>query len=193
MEPIKSKIKHFRKKLLHKALGVDISLLQNTYSLQQISKLLHALSGYYPYTSSALDPASLNLVLNDIVINNRKSIVELGSGISTLVIAKLLKTNGIEATFHSLEEDESWATYLTACLSKEQLATYCTVHHVPVRTNIDHVLWYDHSDIDVIKKKSALSTVYLLTAPLPTPKVSNSFARGLSICSIRYLITMLSF
>lgn len=152
---------------MYKTFGVDTSILRNTYSLHQISKILHSLSGYYPYTSSALDPISLNLVLNDIAINTRKSIVELGSGISTLAIAQLLKMNQIEATFHSIEEDKAWANYLISCLEKEELSSYCTIHHVPVQAASSHSpLWYDHNILDQLKREVSSIDCLLIDGPI---------------------------
>lgn len=163
---MKNELKNFRHKLFFKAFGINFSLFRNTYSLHQITKILHSLSAYYPYTSSALDPLSLNLVLNDIVINTRKSIVELGSGISTLAIAQLLKINQIEATFHSIEEDKAWAEYLMSCLAKEGLSDYCTIHHISVQSSTGGELWYDQSRMDQLKQEIKPIDCLLIDGPI---------------------------
>ena len=52
---------------------------------------LGALSGpYLPWGSGTMRPAGLVAVCNDIVLNDRRRIVELGSGISTVLFARLL-------------------------------------------------------------------------------------------------------
>src|SRR5690606_36365313 len=48
---------------------------------------------YLPFSGSSLRPFCLNHILNDIVINNRKHIIEFGSGISTILIGRLIKKN----------------------------------------------------------------------------------------------------
>ena len=52
---------------------------------------LAALSGpYLPWGSGAMRPAGLVAVCNDIVLNDRRRVVELGSGVSTVLLARLL-------------------------------------------------------------------------------------------------------
>jgi predicted O-methyltransferase YrrM len=55
---------------------------------------------------------NLKIILNDIVIHQRKNIVELGAGISTAYIAALLRKNKIDANFTTIEENEQWGDCL---------------------------------------------------------------------------------
>ena len=60
---------------------------------------LAALSGpYLPWGSGTMRPAGLVAVCNDIVLNDRRRIVELGSGISTVLLARLLAQEAPVAT-----------------------------------------------------------------------------------------------
>ncbi len=63
-------------------------------------------SRYLPWTQSAIRPASLALVLNEIQIHNRKFIVECGSGISTLYIARVIEGTGTKLV--SIDNDKGW-------------------------------------------------------------------------------------
>ncbi len=163
---MRSRLKSVRNKLALKFLGLDNSLVVNAFEFQKISKLFHSLSSYYPYTSSALDPASLSLVINDVVINSRKSILELGSGISTILLAHVLKTNRIEASFNSIEENAEWANYIMGCLRREGLDTFCTVHAVPVKTMPDNQQWYDHKAMEKLKKEMGSIDCLLIDGPI---------------------------
>ena len=51
-------------------------------------------TAYQPWSIFAIRPSGLVKVLNEIVINRRRCIVECGGGISTVYIAKLLQQQG---------------------------------------------------------------------------------------------------
>jgi hypothetical protein len=55
---------------------------------------MHALAmlpgAYLPWSAGTMRPAVFVTVCNDIVLNDRRRIVELGSGISTVLLARLL-------------------------------------------------------------------------------------------------------
>ena len=56
---------------------------------------LRALPGpYLPWGSGSMRPAGLVEVCNDVVLNDRCNIVELGSGVSTVMVARLLAQLG---------------------------------------------------------------------------------------------------
>jgi len=74
---------------------------------------------YLPWTDWALRPAALVAVLNEIVLAKRETIVELGSGVSTVVIGRLLAERGGALT--SLEHDPDWATVVRSQLEREDL------------------------------------------------------------------------
>jgi hypothetical protein len=45
---------------------------------------------YLPWGAGVMRPAGLAAVCNDIVLNGRRRVVELGSGVSTVLFARLL-------------------------------------------------------------------------------------------------------
>src|SRR3954471_15653391 len=69
---------------------------------------------YLPWSQASMRPSGLIAVLNDIVINNRTSIVECGGGVSTFYIARLLKRRG--GHIFSIENDDAWAKLLQKSL-----------------------------------------------------------------------------
>lgn len=108
---------------------------------------------FLPITSWSLSPSQVHHICNDIVINKRKSIVELGSGYSTICIAQLLKINKIEARFFSIENNEEWIADLTKILISLDLSNYFTFIHAPLNSIPKEFLyknqerWYDTSII----------------------------------------------
>jgi predicted O-methyltransferase YrrM len=74
---------------------------------------------YLPWTEGALRPAALVAILNEIVFAERLTVVELGSGISTVVIARLIAERG--GTLASLEHDPDWAAVVRSQLERESL------------------------------------------------------------------------
>ncbi len=83
---------------------------------------LNALPGpYLPWGSGAMRPAGLVLVCNDIVLNDRRRIVEVGSGISTVLLARLLaRSNAVESfRLAAIEHDARWGRWVVGQLQRE--------------------------------------------------------------------------
>lgn len=98
------------------------------------SFLLHDLfhSGtYLPFTTHSLKFRNLANICNDIVINSRRDLLELGSGISTIIIARLMKKNNIQGKLISIEEDKNWIQILNEILVKEGISDYVEFIHLP--------------------------------------------------------------
>lgn len=113
-----------------------------------MSLLQPLLLGYpfLPFNSTAIRPVVLSYLLNEILINNRKSIIEFGAGISTIVMARLLKKNNLKAKIISVEHDPEWVAVLRDLLHHESLSDYVELIIAPLReidTDLGSVLWYD--------------------------------------------------
>ncbi|MDT0688608.1 class I SAM-dependent methyltransferase [Salegentibacter sp. F188] len=91
---------------------------QVLFNHSQLKQLFHE-DSFISFSAWAISPSTILHVLNDITINNRKYIIELGSGASTFYIAKLLKVLNSDAIFYTVESDEKWAKEL-----KRQLQLY---------------------------------------------------------------------
>lgn len=124
-----------------------ISQIQFNYA--QLNQLFTDTSYFIPLSEWAVSPSTIVHILNDIVVNDRKSIIEFGSGVSTLYIAKLIKSNIIQASFFSVESDVQWADKITKQLELLDLTSYVTIIIAPIKA-VDHSLalgeqkvWYD--------------------------------------------------
>jgi predicted O-methyltransferase YrrM len=111
---------------------------------------------YLPWTTGTMRPAGLVLVCNDIVHRGRTRIVECGSGVSTVVLARLLRQRGGGATIVALEHDAQWAALVTDMLARESLVNIARVVHAPLQGDPP---WYarsaltemsDHIDLLVV-------------------------------------------
>jgi hypothetical protein len=85
--------------------------------------------GYIPWTATSIKPADLVTLLNDIVLNQRQTIVECGSGVSTLHIASLLRRTG--GHLYSIEDDATWAALMRKQITELKLSEFVTLIHAP--------------------------------------------------------------
>lgn len=77
--------------LLPRLASLELSL-NNNKALQLLPPLR---PGYFsPWTTSALHPASLRVILHDLVLHKRRRIIEFGAGVSTFYLAKILRQEG---------------------------------------------------------------------------------------------------
>ncbi|HEY4095689.1 MAG TPA: class I SAM-dependent methyltransferase [Baekduia sp.] len=94
--------------------------------------------GYLPWSTGAMRPAGLVMVCNDIVFGDRTRIVECGSGVSTIVLARLLRERGAGSVV-ALEHDGAWAARVSDLLRREKLQPFARVVHAPLEGD---PLWY---------------------------------------------------
>ncbi|MGN6299173.1 MAG: class I SAM-dependent methyltransferase [Ginsengibacter sp.] len=59
-------------------------------------------------TEMSMSPATIYHILNEIIINQRSSIIEFGSGNSTIYIAALLCKFNLKAKLYSVDDDNDW-------------------------------------------------------------------------------------
>src|SRR3954451_9082711 len=71
----------------------DPRRVEDLHAWQVLRPLLDD-GNYLPWSSGTIRPAGLVLVCNEIVHRNRTRIVECGSGISPVVLARLLRQRG---------------------------------------------------------------------------------------------------
>lgn len=100
----------------------------------------------------SLHPSTLNWIVNDIRVNGRRTILELGAGISTQLIAQCLKAcYGDEPSpprFFSVEDNEGWIDYLRATLAKDGLDRFVQFVHAPRIDYGSGTSWFDKEVLD---------------------------------------------
>lgn len=96
----------------------------------QVLRPLLDLGGYLPWSTGAMRPSGLVDLCNEIVLGRRTRIVELGSGASTTLLARLLRTR--TGTLTAIEHDAAWADHVTEQLASEGLGDVASVIHAPL-------------------------------------------------------------
>jgi predicted O-methyltransferase YrrM len=99
---------------------------------------------YLPWSEGAMSPAGLAAVANEIVLAGRRSVVELGSGVSTVVLARLARQLGGEVV--AVEHSPGWAGWVRGALERDGLEDVATVVEAPLRPHplsLEGAPWYD--------------------------------------------------
>ncbi|MDN5214505.1 class I SAM-dependent methyltransferase [Fulvivirgaceae bacterium BMA12] len=126
------------------------SKINNVYSLGLLQNLLVDFP-FVPYTKFGLNPTGLLFIINDILINNRKYIIEFGAGVSTIVIARLIKKNSLNTRLISVEHDEGWLEMIANTLQKEKLSQNVKPIYAPLSEcdlSINGMKWYNTKTLD---------------------------------------------
>jgi Methyltransferase domain len=119
--------------------GMPESMSEADLHAWQILSPLLSRDPYLPWTSGSMRPAGLVTVCNEIVHGSRTRIVECGSGLSTVVLARLLRERG-EGALVALEHDSHWAALVEEQLRREDLGEIARVHYAPLGGEPP---WYD--------------------------------------------------
>ncbi|MDG4792764.1 class I SAM-dependent methyltransferase [Micromonospora sp. WMMD1082] len=110
--------------------------IKDLLALQALAPLS---SSYLPWTVSSMRPSGVRIILNEIVVHQRRRVVELGSGVSTFYVGRLLAQRG--GSLCTVEHDERWADQLERDLAREGLDKVVTVVRAPLGP--DHPAWPD--------------------------------------------------
>ncbi len=100
---------------------------------------------YVPWTASALRPAAMVQIINEISINGRRTVVEFGTGISTLYLARALRGGGRLIAF---EDDAGWAEVVRRLLEAQGLAGAVQIVDAPLAAcaqGVGGLKWYDEA------------------------------------------------
>jgi predicted O-methyltransferase YrrM len=87
-------------------------------------------------------PAGLVSICNEIVHGRRTSVVECGSGVSTVVLARLLRQRGAGGAVVAIEHDPDWARLVGELLAEDQLAEFGRVVLAPLEGDPQ---WYSRA------------------------------------------------
>ena len=125
---------------------------QRTFSEQAAAAALTGLIGagpYLPWGAGTMRVAGLVAVCNDVVLSDRRCLVELGSGTSTVLLARLLRERwpGGDHRQVAVEHDAAWARWVRDQLGREGLADRTTVLHVPLAAHPHGLPWYDEGPL----------------------------------------------
>ncbi len=86
---------------------------------------------YVPWSDWAMRPSGLVAVLNTVALRRPRLVVECGSGVSTIFLARLFAEIGGGATL-AIEHDAGWAAWLRGRLADEGLTAHAEIVHAPL-------------------------------------------------------------
>ena len=86
--------------------------------------------GYVPWSAASFSPTAIKLIVNDIVANKRKTFLELGTGVSTLFLAKVAKQNN--CSLYSVDHDSGWLEVVRDLLGRNGLEGNVNLIHAPM-------------------------------------------------------------
>lgn len=149
---------------------------------------------HMPVSDYSMKAENLEAILDILTTNKPRTILELGSGISTLIVAAWIKQEG-EGRIISFEHDDTWASKTRYYLSLGQLHHFAEVRTVPLRKRMSfgyQVDWYDLEEaIEDIEQIDLLivdgppaNTSERTMARLPAMEV---FHQRLSECAVVFL------
>lgn len=99
-----------------------------TQKLQSLFNEAH----FIPQTGWSMTPQAILHILNIISLNKSKSIIEFGSGATTVYIAKLLQIEHSEAQFISIESSMEWKEKMEKQLADNGLEDYVQIIYAPL-------------------------------------------------------------
>lgn len=97
-------------------------------------------SKFVPYTTYALDPTEILHILNEVVINQRKCVLELGTGTSTIYLARLAKANNMDIQIISVDHNADYQEVIKQFCAGEGTASHIQFLHAPINEEYN---WYD--------------------------------------------------
>ena len=131
-------------------------ILQKVSSAASFNYLVNQLSDglIIPYNSWSLSPRAMMLIINHILINDVKNIVEFGSGISTIFLNNLSKKNNLRLNIISVDHDDNWQKTIK---EKYNVAGVNFVH-APLKSTMkfknSDFTWYDNEVLKAIDKSN---------------------------------------
>jgi rhodanese-related sulfurtransferase len=136
-----------RKRLtLHSAVDRLRDFAADAEDAKALQALAPLQASFLPWTSSSMRPAAILAVTSDIAINQRRVVVECGSGNSTIFAARVLSQHGIDGHVHSLDHDPRWADHTARAIARENLQQWASVTYAPLVSG-----WYDESRIPAVE------------------------------------------
>jgi len=139
--------------------------------LQYLLNLLGP-GNYLPQTEMAMSPVTICHILNEIIIKKRSNIIEFGAGNSTVYIAKIIKSLGLQVKFYSVDSDEQWINQVAENLAALGVKDAVEFIYSPVKDTGEYASalassfkWYDAG---VLKQRTLSQEFDLIIVDGPT-------------------------
>lgn len=142
---MRSRVKKFIYKIVHfAASGIVEQLTANRFS-SHVAPLFTNWS-YLPLTNWAPGPEFLCHISNEICINNRRNIVEFGTGVTTIILARLAKINSLPLRITTIDQSQEWQEIVKQLAARDGVESYIKFIHNPIIPRV-------HGNIAEIQKR----------------------------------------
>jgi len=136
--------KAFIKKMIHELPWSNKQAINEIYSSIELSKIDIS---FLPQTSFSVSSTLLLHIINDLIINKRKYILELGTGISTVYISKIIDQFNLDARFISIDQSKEWIHTVEKQLYANTPRASTQLFHIPYD---EKTHWYDNEKLNLI-------------------------------------------
>ena len=120
---------------------------KNLNDIHSLELFKNYLPEYIPWTRCSIRPRALALILNEIIIHKRKSVLEFGSGISTILLSRFAKEYKFKLV--SIESDLNWMGIVKSNIDSKN--KNITIIHAPIKNLKLDEKKYNWYCIDTIK------------------------------------------
>lgn len=150
---------------------------QDLYGLSLLRPLTEKFSVPPLFTGHAIRPIELAMIINDLVINRRKSVVELGAGVTTLYVAKAIEVYSLDCKVYTVDENQEWLDMMRDLLLAENISDSVTFIQAPVKP-YDEGHWYDKETVATALKDAPPIECLVVDGPFAGPEggVNNRYA-----------------
>lgn len=131
-------------------------VIKKMISTSSYNYLMNNLSGgmVLPYNIWSISPTAMMVIINHILINNIKTIVEFGTGVSTIFLNNLSIKNNLDLNIISVDHDLYWQNIIRNRYKADRVDFI----HAPLTTvmkfNGNEFNWYDVSKLNGINKSN---------------------------------------
>ncbi|MDT0645316.1 class I SAM-dependent methyltransferase [Zunongwangia sp. F260] len=144
----------------------------DVYSLNILQPLLSG-KPYLPFNGGALRPTGIVYILNEILINKRSSVLEFGSGITTILIARMIKKNKLNIVYKSVEHNLEWKNYLHNKLQEEGLLDQVELIYADLKkvAKDNETIWYDCDHLNNVLENIFFDLIIVDGPPANYPEI----------------------
>ncbi|NND61920.1 MAG: hypothetical protein HKN48_01870 [Flavobacteriaceae bacterium] len=157
-----SKLNH-----LKDLLNIRVHFNKNARNISdtRASQIIHGLfdqGTVLPFNPFSLNPNTILHLINEIIINKRSSVIEFGSGLSTVVLAKYVQLNQLPISILSVDDDQDWINLIKDQLRQHKCDSVVSFVYAPIKpySSENHMgSWYDSEKITQALQDNRLDMV----------------------------------
>lgn len=143
---------------------------------------------YLPWSASSLKPEAVQRMINEVFVNRRSRIVELGSGISTYFLGQVLEARGGQVL--SIDHDENWQREVLSWGGLKESKSVIMQHAPLAPFNQDGFSgeWYDRDVVERALSQFGKIDLLIVDGP-PAYRPELKFSRYPAVVTAKKLLS----